>query len=179
MLDIDNSALIIIDVQGKLAHAMPDKALFFANLERMVLAAKAINLPIILVEQLPDKLGHTITEIAQHLEGQLPIKKACFSAAGHPAFLDRLRELGKKQVLVMGIEAHICVMQTVLDLLNHDYETHLICDAIRSRDPNNRQLAIERCASAGAILSSVEMALFELMRDAQHPQFKTIQQLIK
>jgi nicotinamidase-related amidase len=179
MLNPKDTALIVVDVQGKLAEMMADKTSLFSNIERMVLAAKKLSLPILWAEQLPQKLGPTISVISQHLEDITPITKSSFSCTGNVEFMEQLAAVNKKQLLIVGIEAHICVMQTVLSLLTLDYQVHLVCDAISARNPANKELAIKRCSRAGAVLSGVEMALFELMQHAEHSEFKFIQQLIK
>lgn len=179
MLATETTGLVIIDVQGKLAQLMDSADTLFNNLQTMVRGAKAIGVPIFWAEQIPNKLGPTIDEVAQHLEGVEPFAKSCFSCWRQPEFQHALTASGCKQLLVVGIEAHICVTQSTLDFLREGYEVHLVSDAIGARNPANKAIALQRCADAGATISCTEMALFELMRDASHPQFKAIQQLIK
>jgi len=179
MLSIESTGLVLIDVQGKLAHMMPNKEALFKNLHIMINAAKILNLPIFWAEQLPHKLGATIPELSELLEGYQAISKSCFSCAKQPGLQEALSKSGCKQLLVMGMEAHICVTQSTLELLDAGYEVHLVSDAIAARNPENKSVALSRCTSAGAILSCSEMALFELMRDASHEKFKAVQQLIK
>ena len=178
MLHTDTAALVIIDVQGKLAHTMHDKEALFKGLQTMVKAAKLLDLPILWAEQLPEKLGPTIPELSDLLNENNPIAKSCFSCASNTDFNEALAHGGRKQLLVVGIEAHICVTQSTLEFLARGYDVHLICDAVGARSPSNKTLGLARCENAGAVLSSCEMALFELMRDASHPQFKAIQSLI-
>ncbi|HSG60924.1 MAG TPA: isochorismatase family protein [Pseudomonadales bacterium] len=179
MLDINNTALVLIDAQGKLAHLMHDAQPLIKGLQTMVQAAKLLDIPVLWAEQLPHKLGATIPELARFLEGDRAIHKSCFSCAANSDFQDILQHSGRQQLLVIGIEAHICVMQSVLAFLSQGYEVHLISDAIGARFPHNKIAAIARCEKAGAIISTCEMALFELMREADHPQFKAVQGLIK
>ncbi len=178
MLHTDSAALVIIDVQGKLAHTMHDKEALFSGLQTMVKAAKLLCLPILWAEQLPQKLGPTILELSQLLSDETPLPKSCFSCAGNAEFNEALARSGRKQLLVVGIEAHICVTQSTLEFLARGYEVHLVCDAIGARNSGNKAIGLARCERAGAVLSSCEMALFELMREASHPQFKAIQGLI-
>ena len=150
---------------------------------RIALAAKGAQLlgvPIIVTEQYPKGLGHTVAEILEVLPKETSIiDKTSFSSCGAQRFQDELRHRETKQVFVCGIEAHICVNQTVHDLLQAGQQVHLLTDCITSRTESDCKTAIEKMKASGVILSTLEMALFELMRDAKHEQFKTIQGLIK
>ncbi len=179
MLNHNNTQLMIIDVQGKLAQLMHDKETLFSNLNTLTRAAKLMELPIVWVEQIPDKLGATIDEISQELPHQRPMAKDVFSAWGEQAVRTATESHNRKQVLLVGIEAHICVHQTACELINAGYEVHLVTDAVSSRTPENKELALKRLAQEGAILTSTEMALFELQRVAQGEQFKALLKLIK
>lgn len=179
MLDQNNTALVFIDVQGKLAHLMHDKDDLFRALKAMVNAANLMQLPIMWAEQLPHKLGGTVPELASLLTEHTAISKSCFSCAANDEFMAKLEQTGRRQLLVVGMEAHICVTQSVLTFLDMGYEVHLVSDAIGARNAANKDVAIGRCEKAGATISCTEMALFELMRDASHEQFKAVQALIK
>lgn len=179
MLTTQNTALVIIDVQGKLALQMANTETLFSNLSKITQAARILSLPIIWVEQLPNKLGGTIPDIADHLIDHTPIAKDTFSCCNNDQFMKALLSCNCSNILVVGIEAHICVTQTVLDLLKHNLQVHLISDAISSRFEDNKHIAIDRCRESGAVISCVEMALFELMGKASHEHFKAIQSLIK
>jgi nicotinamidase-related amidase len=180
MLTITNTALIVIDVQGKLAQLMVQKESLFANLERMIKGAQTLGIPIIWTEQAPDKLGETTPELKEILiETARPISKVSFSCCGNESFMAELKRLNRKQVLLTGIETHICVYQTALDLLKLDYEVQVVTDAISSRVAENKQLGLERMQEAGARLTSAEMALFELVRVAEGPQFRAVAKLVK
>jgi nicotinamidase-related amidase len=180
MLTINNTVLLVIDVQGKLAQLMHQKETLFANLERIIRGAKVLELPIIWTEQLPDKLGATTPAIAElMLDVAHPISKATFSCCGAAPFTKQLAATGRKQLLVTGIETHICVYQTALDLLAQGFKVQLVTDAVSSRLAENRQLGIERIKEAGATLTSTEMALFELLKVAEGPQFKQITKIVK
>lgn len=180
MLTIDNTALIVIDVQGKLAQLMHQKEDLFANLEKIIKGIQVLEIPIVWTEQVPEKLGQTTPEIAQLLANTAePIAKSSFSCCGHPPFMDALKPLNRKQVLLTGIETHVCVYQTALDLLKLGYEVQVVTDAVSSRASENKQIGLERMNEAGATLTSTEMALFELLRVAEGPQFKEITKIVK
>jgi nicotinamidase-related amidase len=180
MLSIDNTALLVIDVQGKLAQIMDQKETLFANLERMIKGAQVLELPILWAEQVPEKLGPTQPEIATLLsETSQPIAKSSFSCCGAAPFMTALKATDRRQILVTGIETHVCVYQTTLDLLSLAYEVQLVVDATSSRTPENKAIALERMKTAGATLTSTEMALFELLRVAEGNKFRAISRLVK
>ena len=179
-LELTRSALAIIDMQEAFRTKIPGFAEIAERIAIMVEGAKLLNLPIIVTEQYPKGLGHTAEEIKAVLPAGLEIiEKTAFSSCGAQQFVTQLERVGAKQVLVCGIEAHICVNQTVHDLLANGFQVHLLTDCISSRKVNDRKTASRKMQGSGAILCSVEMALFELMRDAKHEQFKAIQGLIK
>jgi len=180
MLTIDNTALIVIDVQGKLAELMYERETLFTNLHRIIEGAKVLGLPMLWTEQVPEKLGPTRPEIGELLLDQTePIRKSSFSCCGEPVFADHLMALNRSQFLIAGIETHICVYQTVRDLLGRGYEVHVVTDAVSSRAAANRQIGLDRMRAAGAYLTSTEMALFELMQVAEGDQFRAITKLVK
>lgn len=179
MLKKDECALIVIDVQGRLATLMHHREELFANVVRMIRGAGVLGLPIIWTEQLPDKLGETSPEIRKELAGLTPLIKKSFSCCGDDGFLEELSRVGRKQLLLTGIETHVCVYQTALDLLASGHEVYLVSDAVSSRIESNYHLGIERMKAAGAVLTSVEMSLFELLRVAEGDQFKRIIEIVK
>ncbi|PIE22213.1 MAG: hydrolase [Planctomycetota bacterium] len=179
MFDIDNTVLVLVDVQGKLAQLMADKDELFINLQRMVKGAQALNLPILWMEQIPEKLGETIPELQQLLPKQSPLAKKSFSCTGKDEFNKALKESGRKQVLIMGIETHICVYQTALDLVADGFEVEVVSDAVSSRVAANKDLALRKMQDCGVGLTSTEMILFELMRSSEHGAFRDIQNAIK
>jgi len=179
MLDARQAVLTVVDVQGRLAQLMDGKETLFANLQRMVRGAQALDIPILWVEQIPAKLGPTIPELADLLAGREPIAKTSFSCARNPEFAAALRALDRRQVLVVGIEAHICVYQSALDLLRAGHEVAVVEDAIGARSAGNRLLAVHNLRAAGAAITSTEMALFEMMQDCTHPAFRQVQAIVK
>lgn len=179
MLRADNALLLIVDVQGKLAQLMADRETLFGNLQRMVKGALALQLPILWVEQLPQKLGPTIPEVAELLSGHQPMAKSSFSCMANEEVSASLQKLGRKQVLLVGIEAHICIYQSALDLVRQGYQVEVVEDAIGSRSASNKQAGVSRMLAHGVGLTSTEMALFELLGDAAHPAFRDIQAIVK
>ena len=179
MPEVQNCCLVVVDVQGKLAQLMYEKEKLFSAIQILIEAAKILNVPIIWCQQCPQSLGATVPQIAELLAGIEPINKAEFSCCGCDRFGDRLAALGRHQVLLCGIEAHICIYQTAVDLLRKGYDITVVTDAISSRTAENKQTAIDRMKTEGVNISCVEMALFELLRTAEHPQFKQIAKLVK
>lgn len=179
MLKVDDTALIIIDVQGKLANVMYQRKELLANVERLIKGAQLLDIPILWLEQYPKGLGPTAEEIKQHLDTNRPIAKMSFSACQNKDFQREFNNIGKSTFLVAGIEAHICVYQTVSELLHEKSNVEIVVDAISSRTLANKEIAIDKMKSLEATVTSVEMALFELMQTAEHPHFKEISRLIK
>lgn len=179
MLSRNAAVLIMIDFQGKLAQTMVDKENLFANNVKLIQGFKALNLPIIVTEQIPEKLGPTIPQLARELEGIRPIAKETFSCWPNASFHDHLESLPRRHVVLTGIECHICVYQTALDLMQNGYTVHLVTDAVSSRTPENRGTGVQAIKSAGAHLTSTEMVLFELLRTAADPKAKDIFKIVK
>jgi len=180
ILELSRSALLIIDMQEAFRANLKRFKKYARRIAIAAQGAQLLNLPILVTEQYPKGLGHTAAEITAVLSPDTEIiEKTSFSSCGAANFVTRLQERQISQVLVTGIEAHICVNQTVHDLVASNYQVHLLTDCITSRSKADRKIALAKMQASGAILSSVEMALFELMRDAKHEQFKAIQGLIK
>ena len=179
MLDTKKCCLVIVDVQGKLAQLMHEKQRLFDNIEILIKTAKALDMPIIWCEQNPKALGPTIEQLSQHLPNDQPVAKLAFSCCGDERFNEKLKSARPSQVILCGIETHVCIYQTAMDLLEKEYEVHVIADAVSSRTPENKQIAISRMDAEGAAISSTEMVLFELLRTAKHEKFREIARLIK
>ncbi|MFC1634349.1 hydrolase [Planctomycetota bacterium] len=179
MLDIQNSCLVVVDVQGKLAQLMHDKEVLFKNIRILIQAAHILDIPILWCQQCPKALGPTIPEIVQLLTDHEPINKAAFSCCGAEPFNSKLNELARDQILLCGIETHVCIYQTAIDLVRKGFEVNVIADAVSSRTLENKQIALQRMAAEKANLYCTEMALFELLRTAEHPRFREIAKLIK
>jgi nicotinamidase-related amidase len=175
-LDRERAALVVVDVQEAFRPALPDFEGVAKAVGKLVQGADAMEVPIVVTEQYPQGLGSTAPEVVEHLpEGTEPIEKVCFSAAEAEGF-----DLGgRDQALVCGIETHVCVNQTVLDLLDQGVEVHVVGDAVGSRTDQNRELGLHKAEQAGAVLTSVETALFELLRGSDAAEFKQVQALVK
>jgi len=178
-LKLKNSVLVIVDVQGKLATLMHNRDKLYENLVKITKGCKALDIPILWNEQLPDKLGETIPELKEILSDQTAMAKKTFSCCGNNEFSEQLRSLGHSQVLLVGIETHVCVYQTAVDLVNDGYEVHLVTDAVSSRFEDNYKAGVDRIKDSGAVLTTVEMALFEMLKVAEGEKFKEIIKIIK
>lgn len=179
-LSRETAALAVIDMQEAFRPVITDFAEVASRIAIAVEGARLLEVPVLVTEQYPKGLKHTAGEIVERLPVALkPIEKSCFSSCGADDFISQLTSRNVKQVLVCGIEAHICVLQTSLDLLARGFEVFLLVDCITSRRPENKQAALARLTQAGAIQTTLEMVLFEMMRTADSPQFKAIQKLIK
>jgi nicotinamidase-related amidase len=174
LLERERTALVVVDVQEGFRKAIDSFEDVVRNTAILVQAARILGLPVLVTEQYPRGLGPTVPEVAEHLEGVPRTEKLVFSAAQAEGF-----GLGERdQALVCGIETHVCVSQTVHDLLASGTEVHLAADATSSRTASNRELALARMERAGAISSSTEAALFELLGRAGTEEFKSIQKLV-
>ncbi len=179
MLTIQDASLLIVDVQGKLARLMHAKEALFENLQKLIKGVQVLNVPILCVEQNPAGLGPTIPEIADLLSDVTPISKMSFNSCRNAQFVAALEALNRRQVLIAGIETHICVYQTAASLLDMGYEVQVVADAVSSRNPSNQTIGLERMRDAGATLTSVETALFELLEVAEGDAFKAILDIVK
>ena len=179
MLDIENCCLIVVDIQGKLAELMHEKEILFRNVQILIKAAKILEIPILWCQQCPQSLGPTSPQIAVLLAGCEPIDKATFSCAADEKFKAALIGLSRRQVVLTGIETHVCIYQTATDLLAEGYSVDIVADAVSSRTLANKQIALRRLSAQGANITSTEMALFELLKTADHTKFKQIAKLIK
>lgn len=179
-LNAERAALIVIDVQEKLVPAMNAQVCnqVIHHSQLLIEGFSALNLPIIATEQYSRGLGHTVPQL-QTATRQFCIEKTSFSCCGEPAFMQALEKSGAQQLLLVGMEAHVCVYQTLLDLLDRGYQVHLAKDAICSRFKTDFQVACAGAVAAGATLTSTEIALFQMVEGAGHPGFKTVSQLAR
>jgi nicotinamidase-related amidase len=179
-LDPARCALVVIDLQEAFRPVLFDFDRIVVRSALMIQGVRILNIPVIITEQSPQKLGPTVREIRDALpEETTAIDKTTFSCCGAQPFIDRLKEINARQLLICGLEAHVCVNQTVHDLLARDYQVHLLTDCISSRTPQNRDVGLSKMTRSGALPSSTELALFELMTDARHEHFRAIQKLVK
>ena len=179
-LDRDQAVLVVIDVQAKLTPAMPSRVYerMRATTAMLVEAAQLLGIPVVTTEQYPQGIGHTVPELAAACKNGV-IEKTSFGCCGEPAFAGALRQLGRQQLLVTGMEAHVCVYQTVLGLLAAGCHVHLVRDAICSRHKEDFRAGVSNAARAGAVVSTAEVVLFQLLKDSRHEQFRAISKLIK
>lgn len=179
-LDTEKTALLIIDVQEKLAPAMDQKLyqqlVLHTNL--LIEGFKALNLPFIVTEQYPKGLGHTVAELNGITDGPC-VEKVAFSCCGDDNFVTALEKTGARQVVIVGMETHVCVFQTVIDLLDRGYTVHLVSDAVCSRFKSDYDNAINTAARAGAVITTTEMVLFQLVKVAGTDGFKVISKLVR
>ncbi len=179
MLIRENTGLIVVDIQGKLARLVHESDTLIANCEKLIKGAQALNLPIILLEQNPEKLGSTVNELNFLLDGVDPITKSTFNGCECSEFLDSVKATNVDTWLVCGIEAHICVYQTAKGLLELGYKVELVSDCVSSRTSLNKQLGITRLHNSGIEITGLEMCLYELVKDCQSSEFKTILDLVR
>ena len=176
LIDREDSALVVIDVQEKLLPAMHHHQAMLAAGVMVAGFARLIGLPVVVTEQ--EKLGPTVPPLASALPEFEPIMKIEFDSCLRPEFRDALAALGRKNVIVFGIESHVCVTQTVLSLLP-DYNVHVVGDAVSSRTEGNREVAIGRMRDAGAVVTSAEMVIFELLKKAGTDEFRETLKMVK
>jgi nicotinamidase-related amidase len=179
MLTSENTLLLVVDVQGRLAHVMNDKDKLFQSIINMIKGARVLGIKMMLTEQNPRGLGPTIPEISEHLAQIEPISKFSFSCCDNEQFMQELNSAKPQNIIMTGIESHICVYQTARDLVNLKYNVQLLSDAVSSRTAENKQIGLERSKAAGAGISSVETVLFEIVKDAQRKEFKEILNIVK
>jgi nicotinamidase-related amidase len=178
-LNVENTVLLLIDFQERLFPVMYEKEKLLRNVLKLIKGIQVLEVPVIVTEQYPKGLGPTIPEIKELLPGVKPVEKTCFSCCDEPAFGEALGVLKRKQVLIAGIEAHICVYQTAMALARAGYEVQVVGDGVASRDPENRLAALFKMGAAGVSPTTTEMALFELLKAAKGDKFKAISAIVK
>jgi nicotinamidase-related amidase len=180
ILDRKSSALFVIDVQEAFRNVIPRFEEIAVRISTAVRGFQLLNVPIVVTEQYPKGLGPTVEEIALSLpEGTKRFEKSAFSACGSEPLKDLLEGLDVTQIILCGIETHVCVSQTAHDLLDIGYDLHILTDCVASRFEHDKEAGLSKMYGSGVDPSSVEMALFELMRDSSHEKFKEVQALIK
>ncbi len=180
ILDPGKTALIVVDIQEGFRNAIPDFAMIASRASTVVRGFQALDLPVLITEQYPKGLGRTAEEVQFILPNEFEaFSKTAFSSCGSDLFLEKLNDLGIRQVVLCGLETHVCVSQTAHDLIENGLQVQLLIDVVGSRFDHDKRAGLEKMNNAGVISSSVEMVFFELMRDAKHEKFKEIQGLIK
>lgn len=173
-----NSTLLVVDVQDKLLVKMPDAAGLVRDVAFLIDVAKLLQIPVVGTEQYPKGLGPMAAELARRLSPDLPSKVA-FSCCGAPGVLADLRTSGRKIVVLAGIETHVCIMQTALDLLAAGFNVFLPVDALQARFRLDHDIALRRMEVAGAIITTVEAIAFEWLGGADHPHFKAVSKMVQ
>lgn len=180
ILNRTQTALVVVDLQEAFRSAIPDFPLIAERTSIAVRGFQILDIPIIITEQYPKGLGSTVEEIRYSLPDDFEfIEKTAFSSCGARPFQEKLKATGVTHVVICGVETHICVNQTAHDLLTEAFEVHILTDCVGSRFSTDKETALRKMRMNGVIPSTVEMALFELLRDAKHEQFKEVQALIK
>lgn len=179
-LEKDKAVLLVVDVQERLIPTMSEIAYqkTLKNILFLVRGAEHLKVPIVATEQYPKGLGPTVSELSEACKSKV-IEKVSFGCCGEPSFLAYMTDLGRPQVIVTGMEAHVCVYQTVLGLLKIGYNVHLVRDAIISRNKLDYLNALELASQAGATVTTAETLLFQLMGSSAAPEFKSISTLVK
>ena len=179
MVSAEEATLVVIDVQEKLSRVIFQRENLIDNLKRLIQGTQVLGVPILLTEQYPQGLGPTINEVSTLLPDIEPLPKVCFSCYGDGNFVRELQKQRRKQVIISGIESHVCVYQTAADLVNAGYEVHFVTDCISSRTPENREIGFQKMSQIGATLTSTETILFEMLRLAEGEKFKRISQIVR
>ncbi len=177
LMSRDDTALLVVDVQEKLIGLIPGHERIVWNIRRLIDSAELLSVPVVATEQYPKGLGHTIPPLAERL-GEVP-DKLTFSCSSCTEVFAPLVERGVHRFLVVGIEAHVCVQQTVLDLLAAGHRVYVAADAVGSRFADDREFGLRRMETCGAVLTTTESALFEWCERSDIPEFKTISQLVR
>ncbi len=179
MLTTENTLFLLVDVQGKLAHIVHESASTIQNIQALVKGMNLFKIPILSVEQNPNGLGKTVEEISTLIQDFNPYSKMTFSAWSEPTIQAEINRINPRNIVVVGIETHVCVYQTCVELLEENYHVVLVQDAVSSRTQANKELAINKLSLLGAEITSTEMLLFELQKTCAHPRFKELLTLIK
>ncbi|MCA9407134.1 MAG: isochorismatase family protein [Candidatus Omnitrophica bacterium] len=179
MFSIENSLLLVIDIQGNLAYQMFQKESLFKNIQTLIQTADILDIPVLYTEQAPEKIGQTVPEIRQFLEKKEFFIKKTFSCAGSNELMARIRDLKRQEIIMIGIETHVCVYQTAVDFKKLNYRLQIVDDAVSSRTEANKLIALERLRFLGVDLTCTESVATELLKSSEHPKFKEILTLIR
>lgn len=182
LLNTLDSVLVIVDMQTTLSSVMPENEAqaMLDNTLSLLEAAKKLSIPVLLTEQYPQGLGHTDVQIKDALPDSAHVfDKTAFSCCGASGFMPTLEKMGRKQVILVGQEAHVCVLQTALELTAHAYQVHIVEDALCSRRTEHKFFALQRMQTQNIVISNYESVLFEWLRDANHPDFRAISSLLR
>lgn len=180
-LEQDKAVLVVIDVQEKLCVAMDEKVLrqLNKNIGILLESASELNIPVLITEQYVKGLGATLPELKEKAAGVPSYEKMAFSCCGSTEFIEKLKATGRTQVIITGMESHVCVLQTVIDLCDSCFNVHIVKDAVMSRSKQNWLTAIESMTLAGAVPTCTESVLFQLLKVAGTEEFKKLSKLVK
>lgn len=171
---------MVVDIQDRLASVMSEREHVVKNTSLLIEAAKILHVPIVLTEQYPIGLGHTVKELREIFPPELKaIEKLHFSCCSEPGFLEEIQKLGRNKVILTGMETHICVLQTALGLLDEGYGVHFVSDAVCSRKKSDYEVGLGVAREAGAVITSAETVIFQLLEQAGTDEFKQISKLVK
>ncbi len=178
-LEPENSLLIIIDIQERLAAVMSERETVVRNCLHLIEASKLLKIPVLVTEQYPKGLGQTLEEIKTALPEYRPVEKITFNSCEEKEFMNLIASMNKKKLILTGMETHICVLQTCLGLLREGYHVHVVSDAVCSRSEKNKETGLNLMRDAGAVSTCTETVLFQLLRIAGTEEFKIISRRIK
>lgn len=183
LCDSSQSVLSVVDIQPRLADAMPDaeRVQVIHNSAVLMRAATLLSVPVLVTEQYPKGLGHTAPDLQAIMDDAdiTAVEKTCFACQASDTYLDRLELLNKRQVILCGMETHVCVLQTATGLFEENFEVFVVEDAVCSRSADNKANALRRLRDAGVVVTNTESVLFEWLRDARHEHFKALSVLIR
>jgi len=175
----EDTVLVVVDIQERLAAVMSERQKVIWNSLHLIEAAKVLHFPVLLTEQYPKGLGPTVPEIRDALPSYAPIEKLMFGCCGEPMFMEAIASTGKRKVILCGMETHVCVLQTCLGLIREAYTVHVVQDAICSRAKENYRIGVEFMRDVGAVITGTETVLFQLLERAGTEEFRTISKRIK
>ena len=180
LLDRSTAVLCVIDIQERLAAAMAEREAVIDAARQLVLSARRLHVPIVVTEQYPRGIGPTEPAVIEALgDDYQPLEKLHFSCCREPAFAGRIAALGRRQVILCGMETHVCLLQTALDLLDGGHQVHMVAEAVCSRRAEHKRLALEQMRQAGVMVTCVEAAVYQMLGLAGTPEFKDLLALFR
>ncbi len=179
ILKRNNSVLLVIDMQEKFRPVIFGWNRLVGNINKLIKSLQILKVSVLVTEQYPQGLGKTITEIRRNLTSYRPIEKREFNCFNNKVFLNQLKRLKKKNLIICGIESHVCIINTLLSAISKGFNVHLVVDAVSSRKESDLKVAVERAKKAGAFLTTTEMAIFQLMGSSEIKEFKDISKIVK
>ncbi|MFW5450686.1 MAG: isochorismatase family protein [Methylophagaceae bacterium] len=180
LLNPSDSMVVVVDIQQRLTAVMPHNVgeQVITRVKQLIIAANTLAVPIVVTEQYPKGLGPTEAELVSELDDATMIEKTNFSCVKAEGFSEKIELLKRKQIILVGMECHICILQTAIDLMARDFQVYIVSDGVSSRTKDNYNNGLQRMRDAGVIITNLESVIFEWLGDAKHPQFKTLAKLI-